>query len=385
MGFAKKTFAQLRARPFRGFLRSCRMENTMSDKMLRRDILKASLTAAGATYLGLPVLSIPSTADTAEASAPVSLPIDDRILPLTTSSDVYVPPRGNAHLKFSFDFPEPSVAFNGLLFSFRLHTFENIYGLDRASMKIEEKSDGLEIHCSQFVWAGDQQKAPGTLRARLRKNGSATEWEVSAETGLPIKSITSIVRGVPRGQLSVAGEKFFDPKDNEHSFGHPYLFGDMSTPLVVIKKGEKEFFFLFALIQKIRATRFYFQPGEKGYRAELIYEREGWEKSNHIESPVWRVGYAESIEAAARPHFESLEKAFGIPDWDTRTDMPAWTRDISLVVALHGMHWTGYIFNDYAKIQKILEWVATQIPAKRVLIFIPAWDGRYYWNYPRYK
>jgi hypothetical protein len=28
--------------------------------------------------------------------------------------------------------------------------------------------------------------------------------------------------------------------------------------------------------------------------------------------------------------------------------------------------------------------VATQIDARQVLVFLPAWDGRYYWNYPRY-
>ena len=49
------------------------------------------------------------------------------------------------------------------------------------------------------------------------------------------------------------------------------------------------------------------------------------------------------------------------------------------------MHWTGYIFNDFAKSLKTLEWVARQIPGRQVLVFLPAWDGRYYWNYPIYK
>jgi hypothetical protein len=29
--------------------------------------------------------------------------------------------------------------------------------------------------------------------------------------------------------------------------------------------------------------------------------------------------------------------------------------------------------------------MATQIPAERVLVFLSAWDGRYYWEYPRFK
>jgi len=34
---------------------------------------------------------------------------------------------------------------------------------------------------------------------------------------------------------------------------------------------------------------------------------------------------------------------------------------------------------------EILRWMATQIPGDRVLVFLPAWDGRYYWDYPTYS
>jgi hypothetical protein len=207
----------------------------------------------------------------------------------------------------------------------------------------------------------------------------------------PIKSVAAILRGVPRGKISVAGGNFFDPKDNEQLFGYPFgggsLFvaGGMDSPVLVIQAGEKDYFFLSTLLKDVRATRFYLQPGEKGYRAELTHEREGWAKSNRVETPVWRVGRADTLEGAYRPHFEHIEKAFAIPDWESRPDVPPWFREVALVVSLHGMHWTGYIFNDFAKSLKTLEWVATQIPGKQVLVFLPAWDGRYYWNYPIYK
>ena len=74
---------------------------------------------------------------------------------------VYIPPRGESFFKFGFDFPEPSVAFQGMLFSFRLHTFEDCYGMDRASMKVVKAADGFEMRCSQLVWAGDQMTAKG--------------------------------------------------------------------------------------------------------------------------------------------------------------------------------------------------------------------------------
>ncbi|HEY6943601.1 MAG TPA: hypothetical protein VI431_00570 [Candidatus Acidoferrum sp.] len=366
----------------------------MDDKLSRRDLLKK--TVAGVSTSALfhaaswreSFVAMPEASGDTAAPGPTESPA---ILPLTNTSDVFIPPRGNSFFKFSFDFPEPSVSFENLQFSFRVYTFENTYAPDASMMTVEPASDGLHVLCKGFVWAGDQQKARGLLEARITRNGSFVECQATAEMGQPIKSIAAILRSVPRGKISVAGGNFFDPKDNELLFGYPFgggsLFvaGGMDSPVLVIQSGEKEYFFLSALLKEVRASRFYLQPGEKGYRVELTHEREGWARSKRIGSAVWRVGLADSLEAAYRPHFEHVEKAFAIPDWESRSDVPAWFREVKLVVSLHGMHWTGYIFNDFAKCLKILEWVATQIPGKQVLVFLPAWDGRYYWNYPIYK
>lgn len=313
------------------------------------------------------------------------------IVPLNSTSGVFIPPRGKSFMKFSFNFPEPSVRFEDLLISFRIYTFENTYGLDINRMTAEEKAGALEVNCSRFVWAGNQEHASGKLHARVRKNGSFIEWDVNASMEKPIKSIATIVRGVPRGEVSPGAGGFFDPKDNELLFGYPFGGGDlfiargMDTPLVIVRPNKQSYHFLSVLGDRVRANRFYFQPGEKGYRVEIVFERPGWERENNIQSPVWRAGQASTLEGAIRPHYEHLEQAFGIPDWETRKDVPAWFRKVALVVALHGMHWTGYIFNDYAKMLKTLRWISTKISGDRVLVFLPAWDGRYYWDYPVYE
>ncbi len=277
----------------------------MDDKISRRDLLKKAVAGVSSAALfhavpwkGRSALAQPEpTATLAGAASP-------SILPFTNTTDVFVPPRGNSFFKFSFDFPEPSVAYENLQFSFRVFTFENAYAPDASLMTVESAADVLYVRSTGFVWAGDQQKAPGSLQARIIRNGSFVECQVTAEMGQPIKSITAILRGVPRGRISVAGGGFFDPKDNELLFGYPFgggsLFvaGGMDSPVLVIQSGEKNFFFLSTLLKDVRASRFYLQPGEKGYRVELIHEREGWSKSNRIESPIWRVGRADSIEAA---------------------------------------------------------------------------------------
>ena len=361
----------------------------MEDTLSRRELLKKTVAgvSTAALFRAAPWQESPgATAESAVATA--SAPA---ILPLNSSSDVFLPPQGRSFFKFSFDFPEPSVAFENLQFAFRVYTFENTYAPDASLLTAESAGEGVRLRAKGFVWAGNQQKASGTLEAQVTRNGSFVECQATAEMSQPIKSVAAIVRGVPRGKVSVAGGTFFDPQDNELLFGYPFgggsLFvaGGMDSPVLVIQSGEKEYFFLSTLLKEVRASRFYLQPGEKGYRVEMIHEREGWARSNRIASPVWRLGGVETVEAAYRPHFEHVEKAFAIPDWESRSDVPAWLREVRLVVSLHGMHWTGYIFNDFAKSLKTLEWVAAQIPPKQVLVFLPAWDGRYYWNYPIYK
>src|SRR5262249_42089330 len=154
------------------------------------------------------------SAATSAAAAPASHPAA-AVLPLTSTSEVIIPPRGASFMKFSYDFPEPAVELGGLRISFRIHTFENTYGLDRQAMTVQEFPEGLDMSCTQLIWAGGQQTAPGKLVARIRKNEDQIEWSASAEMDQPIKSIVSIVRGVPRGRISAGGLPFKDPKSRD--------------------------------------------------------------------------------------------------------------------------------------------------------------------------
>jgi hypothetical protein len=121
----------------------------MTDKMSRRELLKTSV-AAGASSVVLRKLdgaiateaSVNGVAAGGATTKLVPAVADGEIVALTCNDGVYVPPRGQSFFKFGFDFPEPSVAFQGLLFSFRLHTFEDCYGMDRASMTVERTADG---------------------------------------------------------------------------------------------------------------------------------------------------------------------------------------------------------------------------------------------------
>lgn len=343
----------------------------METRLTRRKMLEGLAASSAALPLASARLATGGAQDTPEIQL------------LTSTSDVFIPPRGRGLLKFSYSFPEPSVEFGGLLFSFRLYSFENTYGLDAGRMRVRAGSNQLELECTRLIWAGGQVTAPGRLRARFRRVSDGVEWEAEAEMEQPVKSIAAILRRVPRGRISVNGDDFFEPHDNELLFKYPPP--GITTPVVVIEAGQKRYFSLSFRNPEVQASRFYLQPGPEMYRVELVYEQAGWEKSPRIKTPSWSAAWAASPAKAYTPHMEHVERTFHLQPWERRGDVPDWAREIDLVLALHGMHWTGYIFNDFYKMQRILEWAAARIPGRRVMVFLPAWDGRYYWNYPLYE
>jgi hypothetical protein len=153
----------------------------------------------------------------------------------------------------------------------------------------------------------------------------------------------------------------------------------------MIQASPNDVFFISSLDDRVRPKRFYLAPGETSYRVEAIYEHDGWRHDRRVQTPTWRLARVPSAEEATSIHMQHVERAYSLPAWETRPDVPAWMRNVALVTTLHGQHYTGYMFNDYAKMLETLRWMATQIPPERVLAFISAWDGRYYWDYPIYR
>ncbi len=365
----------------------------MTQDLSRRELLKTvGVVGAGALIGGGAADAPPAEAAMAPVqTAPVVRPAGE-ISELFSTSDVFIPPRGRTFMKFSFDFPEPAVAFGDHRFSFLVFTAENTYSLDRAGMKATGNADALTLEANGFTWAGGQEKAPGKLTAKLAKTGTTIEWDIVAEMDRPIKTVTTVIRDVPRGPISVGGGALTDPKDGDVLAGYAFGAGDLhgeapvsiSTPVAIVQATESDFVYFSTCDNHMRAKRYYFQNGEKAYRVEAIYEHGAWQEDKRIVVPRWRLGHAATFDAAMQAHMAQIEMAFRIPTWEARTDAPAWMRNLAMVTTLHGMHYTGFIFNDYAKQLEILRWMATQMPADRVLVFLSSWDGRYYWDYPNY-
>ncbi len=361
----------------------------MSDHLSRREAVKI-LGAAGAAA-ALPNTrsgSIVAGAIAAAERAPVE------ILPLSSTSEVFVPPRGRSYDTFSFDFPEPSVEFDGFRFGFIVFTDENAYALDPAKLMATAGDDAMTITASGFTWAGGQETTGGSLTARFRRVGATVEWDTTVEMTQRIKTVSTIIRGIPRGRVGFGGPGAGTTGDDEMLVGYPFSGGDlfggntaggMATPLAIVTTADGSCVSIGTLDTMVCTKRFFFQPGDEGYRVEAIAEAPAWNQQKRWQVPRWRIMRTSGPDAAVQAHYEYLDRTYRLKQWDERADVPGWMRQVALVTTLHGQHFNGFIFNDYARQLEILRWVATRIPADRVLVFLPAWDGRYYWDYPRYQ
>jgi hypothetical protein len=315
------------------------------------------------------------------------------IVELYSTSDVFTPARGDSFMRFSFDFPEPAVVFGGHRFSVLLFTNENTYAMDRSLMHAGGNDDALTLTCTGLVWAGGQEKAPGKVIVTFARAGRTITWDIVAEMSHPIKTVTTVIRDIPRGKVSLGGAPVADTRDGDVLGGYTFGAGDlhggqtpqsMSTPVAIVQAGDTDFLYLTTHDTHVRPKRYLFQAGDQAFRTEAIYEHDGWRNDTRVVVPRWELGHAATFEDAMAIHMAHIEQAFSLVSWESRTDVPPWMRNLAMVTTLHGMHYTGYVFNDYAQQLAILRWMATQIPPERVLVFLASWDGRYYWDYPNY-
>src|SRR4029453_2533559 len=115
-------------------------------------------------------------------------------------------------------------------FGFLVFTAENAYALDREKMRVEIAGKTLTLKCDGFVWAGGQEPAGGSLTAMFRSELGKIEWDVTVEMEQPIKTVTTVIRDVPRGQVSFGGGALNDPRDNELLSAYPFGGGDLHGP-----------------------------------------------------------------------------------------------------------------------------------------------------------
>jgi hypothetical protein len=286
----------------------------------------------------------------------------------------------------SFDFDEPLFEFGRLRFGLRIFTFENVYGLDKDSCSVQGDDHDLHLDCRRLTWAGGQELAEGSVSLHAQNRNGRVSFQLRASTDKTIRSTKLSIEGLPHGEivnLRETGRQTIPP--GGLVFRYPDGWRGLYTPLAVLRTESGRFMYFRSRSPAVRETLFTFVPTPAGLKVELIYEELATEMTTSVTVPTWEVGTAGTLEEVLEEQRLWLEQTYRITAWEKRSDVPSWAHEISLIAAVHCQHWTGYVFNDYERVQKSVEWLAQRIEPKRLLVFLPGWEGRYYWQYGDYR
>ena len=284
--------------------------------------------------------------------------------------------------QLSYDPDDPQLEIDGWQLGVQVITFENVYGLDPSAITTARADGPTIISCERLTWAGGQERSDGAARIEATATEDGLEIVVSASHARTVRCLKLIVSGLPAGEL--LGAFWGKTRVSREGIVIPYPF-PLHTPLVFLTPHDGPMLYFQSLDDRVRAKRFVFYERDGHTTAELIFEDLAPEMGTSPRTAPWRIGRCADAQSIVARHIEHVERAYGLAPWESRADVPDWAREVALVVALHGMHWSGRIFNTYDQMLEALRWIAARIEGRRVLAFLPGWEGRYYWQYGDYR
>jgi hypothetical protein len=288
----------------------------------------------------------------------------------------------------SFDLRDPLFDAFGLRCSAQLVTLENLYGVDPDRLRVEASDRRVRVLASGLRWAGGRERAEGALEVDAsREADGGIRFALRARAASPIRCVKLLLRDLdPALAVSTDGASFSTVPEHGELLGYP---ARLYTPLLFARAGARALA-LRAEDPRVREKRFALYRERVGPLAgrgaiELIREEDASRFASSLEAPPFVAALDADAQRVEADHRTWLERAFGLAPFEARPDVPAWARALRLVVTLHGMHWTGRVFLDYAAMLEALRFVAERIEPARVLAYLPGWEGRYYWQYGDYR
>ncbi|ARJ07733.1 hypothetical protein GCM10010988_41650 [Cnuibacter physcomitrellae] len=297
-------------------------------------------------------------------------------------------------MDLSFRWPHPRFNTSVGDISFRLHTFDNVYGVDPQSVDTTTDTDGgMRITTSRLTWAGGQRTSAGTLTATVTPTPAGVMIAVTGEHADGVRSIGLTLHDRPVGKITGVREEPLDIPAAGRLLRYPNGWFDLASPYAVITGQSGSDLVVRSLDDRPRPKTYAFVPhfGDAAAAStmdiELIVEAEATAPARLFEAPAWVLETSSSpaaTEATVVAHREHIEAVYPAEAWEVRADVPDWLRQKSLVLTLHGQHFTGRVFNDYDGMLQKIRRVASQIDGSRILAYLPGWEGRYYRFYGRY-
>lgn len=289
---------------------------------------------------------------------------------------------------YSFDARDPIFEIDGWKLSFQVITLENIYSPAPESVTLTREPEGWRLRCDRLAWAGGQERAAGGLTAAVTDNDAGgLRITLNASAPEPITSVKLLIRDLPPVQpLTMLDQPRDVPTDG---LLDRYPNG-IRLPVWLAARSDGGVYGFRCEDAQHRAKRFCAYAERMGpltgrIAIECIHDEDARHFDTTIHAPTWVLARDVEPDAFRAAQLAFNEAQAGFVPWEGRTDVPGWARDLRLVLTLHGMHWSGFIFNDYAAMLDIIRYVAGQIDGRKVLAYLPGWEGRYYWQYGDFR
>jgi len=281
---------------------------------------------------------------------------------------------------YSYDLQDPVFNIDGLRVIVQLITKENLYGLPRDGARLRRHGSTWMIETKELSWAGQQRRAPGSVYVEFKPMDDGFRVTGKAEAEHTLRCLKIILLGLPGDTLLDDGGRrdvITASGVVRHYPGGPGVWsvGPADGPYWTFYSEDSK--------PRFRRLAAYMRSG--GATVELIFEEDARFWKRELIMPPWVIQKTADPRVQVNHYLVHLERSLGLRRWEDRTDVPDWARQVSLVLSIHGMHWSGYIFNDYARVAKTVEAITRHIDGKHVMVFLPGWEGRYYWQYGDFR
>ena len=228
-------------------------------------------------------------------------------------------------------------------------------------------------------------KVDGNVKVDLIKDINVNTFNIKASLSKTIRNVKLKIEGLPLGRLVSLIDDHHDITEYGMILRYPEGWRSVTTPLLVFELKDKTYMFLRSNDTIVREKRFYLEKVNDTLTAELIFEELGTKMTNEVEVPSWEVGFSKDIESIYVKQTNQIVENYGLIKFEERDDVPNWLKDVSLVVSYHLQHWTGNIFNTYKDVLEGVKKICKHIDGKHVLVYLPGWEGRYYYKYGNYS
>jgi hypothetical protein len=284
--------------------------------------------------------------------------------------------------QFSFDFGHRFVDVLNWPVAFLVFSEDNVYTPDPETMQITRHPGGLSITASSFAWAGLQQRASGQFNAQIRYISEGFDCQVTASLHERIKG-TAVILKQDRLPAHIPTRDYGEASCPAAGALLRYP-ASLRLPVFPLRNHDGSFTCVASLDEQVRGKSVAVLPDGREAVIELHHYEDARQWSTYQSTPVWRVVRTADPRPVFQERLDLAQKHWGLKTWEERQDVPGWMRQVGLVLNLHGMHWTGYLFNSYDQQLEIIRYVTDRLPGRHVLAYLAAWDGRYNYNWPHY-